>query len=117
MKIAINKCYGGFGLSDEALEKLIEYGVPYFKSYKEVQNKDGLYIYDAGSSFGKYFTNLDYYENRTNELMIKVIEEIGEAKASGRFASIEIVSVPDDVEWFIDDYDGIESIHEKHRNW
>ena len=34
MKIVINKCYGGFGLSDAAYEKLIEYGIP-ARAYQE----------------------------------------------------------------------------------
>ena len=29
----------------------------------------------------------------------------------------EAGEIPDDVEWEIDDYDGIETIHEVHRSW
>ena len=29
----------------------------------------------------------------------------------------KIIEIPDDIEWEIDNYDGIESIHEKHRSW
>ena len=48
--------------------------------------------------------------------MVSVIEELGN-EASGRYGSVTIVEVPDDVDWEIDDYDGIETIHEKHRVW
>jgi hypothetical protein len=36
---------------------------------------------------------------------------------NGRFSNLKIVEIPDDVEWQIDDYDGMETIHEKHRMW
>src|SRR5262252_2930285 len=44
MKVAINRCFGGFGLSDTAYEKLIEWGVPVKKyTNQETDEKTGLY--------------------------------------------------------------------------
>ncbi len=119
MKIAINKCFGGFDLSDKVLERLIELGIPHYKSYDDRPKEDkGLYIVDAeSSSFGKYWTNLSDEENRTNPLLIQAIEEIGEEKSSGRFGEIRIIEIPDGIQWELSEYDGIESIHEVHRSW
>jgi len=36
---------------------------------------------------------------------------------SGDHAQLYVVEVPDDVEWYIHDYDGIEHVAEKHRIW
>lgn len=118
MKIAVNKCFGGFTLSDRAHERLIELGVPCFKSWEEMgENYNGIYIVKAEPIFGlNYASNLDENENRTNPLLIQVIEELRE-EASGRFGEVEITEIPDDVDWYISDYDGIETIHEKHRSW
>jgi hypothetical protein len=41
---------------------------------------------------------------------------LGEA-ASGDSAQIVIVEIPAGIEWFIQEHDGVESIHEKHRKW
>jgi hypothetical protein len=49
--------------------------------------------------------------------LIAVIEEMGVAEASGKYAEITIVEVPDDVKWHIDEYDGIEHVAEDHRTW
>ena len=43
-------------------------------------------------------------------------ETLGE-KANTRFSDLKIVEIPDGVDYEIDEYDGIESIHEKHRSW
>lgn len=44
MKIVKNSCFGGFGLSDAAYEKLIEYGIPVRKYETEERNPEtGLY--------------------------------------------------------------------------
>ncbi len=32
-------------------------------------------------------------------------------------SKLQIVSIPDGVSFYIDDYDGMESIHEDHRSW
>lgn len=42
-KIVINVCYGGFGLSDEVYEKLIELGIPVRKYINETIGSDGRY--------------------------------------------------------------------------
>ena len=142
MKIVINKCYGGFGLSDAAYEKLIEWGVPRRKYVKEQRGEDGLYkdeplndgeiIFDReltpegedelNDIYYKYKSHRERYwdcwtrENRTHPLVVRVVEELGEM-ASSRLAKLAVVEIPDGVEWEIDEYDGIEHIAEKHRTW
>ena len=48
--------------------------------------------------------------------LIGVIEEMGE-EANVIYAQLKIIDIPDDVDWYIDDYDGIETVREKHRSW
>jgi hypothetical protein len=45
-----------------------------------------------------------------------VVLELGEA-ANGRCAELKVVEIPDDVEWQIEEYDGLEWVAEKHRTW
>jgi hypothetical protein len=45
-----------------------------------------------------------------------VVEALGDS-ASGDFAALKVVEIPDDVEWEIHDYDGKESVRERHRSW
>lgn len=53
---------------------------------------------------------------RDDSALVQVVEEMGEA-ANGRCAKLEIVEIPDDVDWEIAEYDGNEHIAEKHRTW
>jgi hypothetical protein len=55
-------------------------------------------------------------EARTCPKLVQVVEELGDA-ASGAFAELEVVEIPDDVNWQIDEYDGKETIREKSREW
>jgi hypothetical protein len=120
MKVAINACFGGFGLSDEAFEKLLErMGIEFVKvedmQYKSLgithYYRKGMVDTDEG-----YLSHYDFTNNRASEDLIAVIEEMGEA-ANGRFAEIKIVEIPDDVKWEIGEYDGLEHVAEKHRTW
>ena len=142
MKIAINKCYGGFGLSPKANQiylKKMDKKCFFYKQTGYAHNGNEEYtqidiveatthqmcIYILTKDFGKIINKLPekyhyyetFYKDRNNKLLIETIEELGEKEASGNLASIKIIEIPDDVEWTIDDYDGIESIHENHRSW
>ena len=140
MKVVVNRCFGGFELSDKAIEMIMNRkGLECFR-YKQTgySFRDGVEKYTRCDSFednfGCYYSTKDlgeetnkipneyhwYYNSkleRTDSDLIAVIEEIGEEKASGRFANLEVVEIPDDVNWEIEDYDGIETIHEVHRSW
>lgn len=90
MKVVINSCYGGFGLSNKALDM-----------YKQLSNKSEVYAYEL---------------DRTDPLLIQVVETLG-AEANGRYAKLRIIEIPDDVNWEITEYDGNESVEEVHRSW
>lgn len=55
-------------------------------------------------------------ENRADPLLVQVVRELGRA-ADGSCAKLEIIEIPDGIEWNLDEYDGIESVHENHRSW
>lgn len=116
MKVAVNKCYGGFSLSDEAHEMLVSLGVKLYENWErleERENKDEPWIVKSGPySFGKYSSSID----RTDERLIKTIEKLGK-KASGMCGNIKVIDIPDGIEYEIDDYDGFETVREKHRSW
>ena len=90
--IVINTCHGGFSLSEKA-EAL----------YKEM----------AG------ITDPDWYDRevaRNDPYLVKIVQDLKE-DSYGKYAELKIVEVPADVEWTIDEYDGVEWVAEKHRTW
>lgn len=144
MKIVINKCYGGFGLSNEAIAlylKKIGKECFFYKqigykhngkevhikiSNEEAYNDNNLfnisvYTKDVGEEIYKhineYYWYNDFDNDRSNKELIETIEELGENKASGQLAELKIVEIPDGAEYEIDEYDGIETIHETHDSW
>jgi len=88
MKIVINKKYGGFHLSKEAV---LLYG-----------EKKGLNIIAKQDEVIK-----DLYHYYLNE----------EKPGSGFADKLKIVEVPDGIKWYIEDYNGVEEVHEEHRKW
>jgi hypothetical protein len=90
MKIIINTCYGGFGLSEKALALFNE--------------RSG-----TVNTYGRDIT-------RNNPILVEIVEQLGEA-ADGGFAELKVVEIPDDVKWQIEEYDGNEWVAEKHRKW
>ena len=48
--------------------------------------------------------------------MIAVVELMGSA-AYGGYAELKIVDVPDDVNWYVEEYDGREWVAERHQTW
>ena len=135
MKVVINTCHGGFGLSDAAYERLIELGIPVRRFVPQKQDpetglwlpeplNDGEVIFD--NRLGDGNTGLSEYlgaywdtwtnDNRSHPLLVQVVEELGEA-ANDRCAALKVIEIPDDVVWVLSEYDGKEEIHEKHRTW
>lgn len=94
MKIVINACFGGFGLSEEARELLAD------KVGKEAALEIGMFN----------------HELRAAAALVAVVEELGE-RANGQYADLKVVEIPDDVVWEIHEYDGNEWVAEAHRTW
>lgn len=145
MKVVINKCYGGFGLSPEALLWLNEQGYngEEFKTTVEeyygddrLSDESSLGFQNRISEWRKYLKNteeraslflvvftpdekyvLSYHGiERNDPLLIKCVETLGQ-KANGQCADLSIVEIPNGVQYSIEEYDGIEHIAETHRTW
>jgi hypothetical protein len=93
MKIVVSTCYGGFGLSEEA---------------------EAEFRQQADLSEDYWLGRFDNY--RSNPILVAMVEEDAE-RVSGDHAELEIIEIPDDVDWVIEEYDGIEWIAERHRTW
>lgn len=107
MKIVINKCYGGFGLSEEAV---LLYGKKKRLNIIVVRDKimKGLrHYYLDEVKDGNYF-HVNYIE-RNDPALVEVVNELGK-KADGYCAKLKIVEIPDDFKWTIEGYDGREWI-------
>lgn len=89
MKVVINRCFGGFGLSKKAYE----------------------YMGLEWDGYGFKFDN-----DRTNPKLIECVETLGN-EANGCCAALKVVKIPDGISWEISEYDGLEVVEEKHRSW
>ena len=114
MKIVINKCYGGFGLSEEAIFLYgKKKGINIIKDKKK-SNKLVSHYYIDDIKDGNYFSDSNI--KRNDPILVEVVNELGE-KADGTYSELKIVEIPDDVEWIIEEYDGNEWVAEDHRRW
>jgi len=137
MKVAYNSRYGGFGLSHKAVMRYAE--IKGIKLYPFVSKN----AYDFNSVYRPYIvgekvpldlihystkplTDEGHYEKdsyffsgeiaRDDLALIQVIEELGD-EANGTFADLVIAEIPDGIEYEISEYDGNETVEEKHRSW
>ena len=135
MKIVINTCYGGFSLSEKAMKEYFRLkGWPFyveekslFNTYWKVPLSERVQEIDWKNAteeerivYNEKFEKQTCYEGdieRNDPDLIRAIEIVGTEEASGKYASLKIVEIPDDVEWEIEEYDGSEWIAEKHRIW
>jgi hypothetical protein len=91
-KIVINTCFGGFGLSEESLE-----------DYRKRKN----------------ITDKNFYHRdipRDCPVLVAMVEE-GGTDVDCAYSDLRIVEIPDDVNWYIEEYDGMEHVAEHHRTW
>lgn len=130
-KVVYNTCFGGFGLSDDAVRR-----------YADIKGL-ALYIEPSAYGFSTYWTvapelrveplegtaghqasleeriahNKAHSEQtispreipRTDPALVQVVEELGVA-ANGRHAALAIADIPPGTKYRIDEYDGRESV-------
>lgn len=101
-KIVINTDWGGFGLSREAQDHIIAArGIDPGEWDSDYRGYSNFHVYDLA---------------RDDPDLVSAVETLGEA-ANDQFAQLKIVEIPDDVVWYIQDYDGVEWVAESHRTW
>lgn len=138
MRIVINKCFGGFGLSHEAIKKYLNLKGKKAFFYKQTKYhfqdgveeyekvhpmNDNYMFYVVTKDLGEIINSLpdkyyfSYYDiKRDDKDLVKVVSDLGE-KADGDNAKLAIVDVPDGIKWTMEEYDGIEHIAEEHETW
>jgi hypothetical protein len=114
-RIVVNHCYGGFGISREAMLRLRELGCKAALDETDIGevwkgNPDGKMRESFLNSFCRCI-------ERNDPLLLQVMCELGPEKTRALFAKLEVIEIPDGIEWEIDDYDGMETVEEKHRRW
>lgn len=84
-KVVINNCYGGFGLSEKAIQR-----------YNEISDR-----------------NIDSWDAlelpRHDPVLVQVVEELGD-ESNGRNAALSLEEIPGN-RYYITEYDGIETVY------
>ena len=118
-RVVYNACYGGFGLSAEAVRRyaeiagitLYEYTDEFgFTAWYRVPREEYERLLAAGereAANAAYFSVYDLL--RTDPALVQVVEELGE-RANGSYAQLFIADVPSGTRYRIDEYDGLESV-------
>lgn len=113
-KIVINAGYGGFGLSDEAIELYATLSGLNLIQKTDDDNKFYAIWYLDEVNDSNHWMSQDIPRDDKN--LIKVVETLGE-RAFDNFATLKIIEIPADISWHIADYDGWEWVAEDHRTW
>ena len=140
-KVVINRCYGGFGLSEKAVLRYFEIlGSPVWVEHhrrfsrdvaaywivppeERVERREANEWYEMSSDERKEYNELwslqtfnDRDLKRDDPILVQVVEALG-GEAGDAHADLKVVEIPDDVEWIIQEYDGLEWVAEVHRTW
>ncbi len=133
-KIVTNRCYGGFGLSEQAMQRYAEikgislypesdaYDTTYWTVPEDQRPK--LMNWSRASAAERAADNEAHNKailyagdiSRDDPDLIQTVEELGKA-ANDDHADLKVTEIPDGVEWEIEEYDGLEHITEAHRTW
>lgn len=100
-KVVYNACYGGFGLSNEALDRMAELG--YELELNPGYHPNASDWYNSTQKYRTYVGDIP----RHDPILVQVVEELGD-KANGNCADLRIQEV--DGLYRIHEYDGSESV-------
>lgn len=146
-KVILNKCYGYFSVSGVGYAKYCEkIGKPCFM-YKMSFDQDldkvtytkkniyedrvGIfdifltkYIGDVTTRPNSLIHDKDIQDaiidldsdHREDPILIEVVEELGE-DANDWCSQLKVVEIPDDLDYVIDNNDGIETLHQRVQTW
>jgi hypothetical protein len=110
-KIVINRRHGGFGLSAAAIHMYADLA----KITLVRQESYAYQVYYVDSiSDDNYFD--EWSIPRDCPHLVQTVESLG-VLAGSTFSELKVVEIPDDVQWQISEYDGVEWVAEKHRVW
>lgn len=127
-KIVYNACYGGFGLSYEAVMRYAE--LKGLTLYPRKEGSFNSYYYylcspedfdrirqeDSKKPTNNRFarSNAMYFSvnaiSRSDPALVQVVEELGSNKASGQYACLKIFDLEPGTLYRIDEYDGYERV-------
>lgn len=121
MKVVINRCFGGFGLSNQAFELLLQRkGIEFERVPAQFKIREDEYDYyrkGHANEEDHFLWHYQFTEDRSDVDLVAVVESLGTEAAGGWASELQIVDIPDDVKWHVAEYDGWEHIAEDHRTW
>ena len=128
MKMVVNTCIGGFGLSKEAMQlyaKKQGFELFFYRSVSDgkfFRDEDDL-TFPMKKNYGNSFTDIDFDDyfdtrgiKREDPILVEVVEELGK-EANGNLAELKIITVPYGLAYEIYNDHGVESVHESHSVW
>jgi hypothetical protein len=115
MQIVVNRCFGGFRLSDAAGDELKKLGMKVADADNPLEDGHGYDLYHSPYG-GVLYIGSDVKTFRCDPKLIAVVLALGPL-ANGGHAKLEVIGVPSSINWYIHDYDGRETIEEEHRSW
>ncbi len=131
-KVVYNACFGGFGLSCEALALLVLFGFPFSEAHSLAESgyEEGEFTltsdwgirahprYSVVLKDGKVYSDHLFHaydaagtQLRSHPLLVKVVEMLGN-RANGHCAELKVHTLPSTSLYRIQEYDGRESVEE-----
>jgi hypothetical protein len=117
-KFVLNDCYGGFGLSEDAMRLYAQKkGIPFY-IWRDQSSRHLTKLYFTADPTGMSKIDGDFYEKyllcdqtieRNDPVLVEVVEELGD-KANGDCARLYIEELPKGTQYHIKEYDGKEWI-------
>lgn len=115
-KIVYNDCYGGYTLSDKAIDWLSEHGSESTKNFIAQKRIEAKEKEDFSSASQESIDNAKFYVmdavrsflKRHDPDLVAVVEVLGK-EVNGTFSELAIAEIDED-KYFIDEYDGRETV-------